>query len=193
MEVKVSKKKKVANKVPSTKSEELVIDEQSQPEPPEELPSIQVDEQVEQQTETEPQSTPELTPAAEVPVEPALPAPKPKPLTLSSLRAELDTLCQVVEQQSVLITQLMETPIRQRKPVVSNGKIQIKDTLTGKVYPSKNNAYQSLLKAGELKELVDKGVFGPNPEKNSFGCYNLFRAYPDRFEEVHQQEQEPKA
>jgi len=82
----------------------------------------------------------------------------------------------------------METPTRQRKPPVSNGKIMIKDKLTGKVYPSKNNVYQSLLKAGDLKELVDKGVFGPIPEKNNFGCYNLFRAWPDRFQEVKLQE-----
>ena len=82
----------------------------------------------------------------------------------------------------------MEAPARQRKPPTSNGKVSIKDTVTGKIYPSKNNVYQSLLKAGELKELVDAGVFGPNPAKNSFGCYNLFRAWLNRFEEVHEEQ-----
>jgi hypothetical protein len=71
---------------------------------------------------------------------------------------------------------------------VSNGKIMIKDKQTGKIYPSKNNVYQSLLKAGDLNDLVNKGLFGDNPAKNSFGCYNLFRAWPNRFEEVHEEQ-----
>jgi hypothetical protein len=103
---------------------------------------------------------------------------------LASLSGELSALKQVVDQQSLQIKQLMETPARQRKPPTSNGKVQIKDTLTGKIYPSKNNVYQSLLKAGELDDLVKQGVFGSDPAKNSFGCYNLFRAYPGRFVEV---------
>ncbi len=54
------------------------------------------------------------------------------------------------------------------------------------VAPESNsyNAYQSLLKSGELKELVDKGVFGDVPEKNTFGWYALTRALPDRFEGI---------
>ena len=60
--------------------------------------------------------------------------------------------------------------------------------MTGEVYPSKNNAYQTLLKAGELKELVDKGIFGAVPEKNTFGWYALVRAWPDRFEEKKSEE-----
>jgi hypothetical protein len=44
-----------------------------------------------------------------------------------------------------------EALARKRKPVASNGKIKIKDKNTGKVYSSKNNAYQSLLKSVELK------------------------------------------
>ena len=81
----------------------------------------------------------------------------PPPLTLKQLHQEIETI---------------------------NGKVQIKDTQTGAVYPSKNNAYQSLLKSGELKGLVDKGLFGPDPEKNTFGWYTLQREWPDRFEEV---------
>jgi len=37
------------------------------------------------------------------------------------------------------------------------------------------------LKAGELDALVKQGVFGSDPAHNSFGCYNLFRFYKDRF------------
>jgi len=104
------------------------------------------------------------TPKPEVPQpeEPAAPAP-----TLENLFEELQSLKQLTE-----------------KPVSSNGKVQILDKQTGEIYPSKNNAYQTLLKSGELKDLVDKGVFGDIPEKNTFGWYALVRELPDRFEEV---------
>jgi len=72
----------------------------------------------------------------------------------------------------------------------ANGKTKIRDTKTGEIYPSKNNCYQTLLKAGELKDLVDKGVFGALPAKNNFGWFALNRAYPDRFEEVHNEDKE---
>jgi hypothetical protein len=75
-----------------------------------------------------------------------------------------------------------------RKPTANN-KIQIRDKPTGKIYKSKNSVYQTMLKAGELKDLVEKGIFGDIPEKNTFGVNALFRAWPDRFEEVHNQEQ----
>jgi hypothetical protein len=108
----------------------------------------------------------------------------PPPLTMKQLHQELETIKQVVDEHAQLIVQLQETLARKRKPVASNGKVQIHDKQTGTVYPSKNNAYQSLLKAGELKDLVDKGIFGPDPEKNTFGWYALVREWPDRFEEV---------
>jgi len=108
----------------------------------------------------------------------------PPPLTMKQLHQELETLKQVVGEHAQLIAQLQETLARKRKAVQSNGKVQIKDKQTGSVYPSKNNAYQSLLKSGELKSLVDKGLFGPDPEKNTFGWYTLQREWPDRFEEV---------
>ena len=132
---------------------------------------------------------PTVEPTAEVKPTPVVePAPnqpvKPKPLTMASLHAEIEELRKIVDGQAVSIKQLLEAPVRQRKPPTSNGKVQIKDTLTGKIYPSKNNVYQSLLKAGELKSLVNAIVFGSDPAHNSFGCYNLFRAYPGRFVEV---------
>ena len=125
-------------------------------------------------------------PEAEVlkPEEPATPAP-----TLENLFEGLQSLKQLAEEHTNLITQLQETLARKRKPPASNGKVQILDKQTGEIYPSKNNAYQTLLKSGELKDLVDKGVFGDNPAKNTFGWYALVRELPDRFEEVKQVEE----
>ncbi len=104
--------------------------------------------------------------------------------TLEQLHQELQSLKQLVEEHTNLISQLQETLARKRKPPASNGKVQILDKQTGEIYPSKNNAYQTLLKSGALKELVDKGVFGDIPKKNTFGWYALVRELPDRFEEV---------
>ena len=123
--------------------------------------------------------TPAPTPEVPQPEAPATPAP-----TLESLFEELQSLKQLAEEHTNLISQLQETLARKRKPVSSNGKVQILDKQTGEIYPSKNNAYQTLLKSGELKSLVDKGVFGDIPEKNTFGWYALVRELPDRFEEV---------
>jgi len=103
--------------------------------------------------------------------------PTPPAITLESVHADLETL-------KLVVAELRDTLARKRRPVASNGKIQIRDKTTGKVYPSKNNAYQSLLKAGELKELVAKGLLGDAPDKNTFGWYTLVRELPDRFEEV---------
>lgn len=103
-------------------------------------------------------------------------------LTLEGVQKELDDLKKLVSDHASQITFLQEALARKRNPT-SNGKIQIVDKVAGTVYPSKNNAYQTLLKSGELKELVEKGVFGDDPEKNTFGWYALVRAWPDRFEE----------
>jgi len=84
---------------------------------------------------------------------PTLP-PKPKTLNMAYLQEEFEVLLQIIELHSAWIVELQEAQDRKRKAPASNGKITIKDTLTGKIYPSKNNVYQSLLKAGELKELV---------------------------------------
>lgn len=105
-----------------------------------------------------------------------------EPLTLESVQKELDILKELASDHAKQIASMQEALAKKRRPT-SNGKVQILDKLTGKIYPSKNSAYQTLLKAGELKELVDKGVFGPEPEKNTFGWYALVRAWPDRFEE----------
>ena len=204
----------MSKKKPTIKKVEPVVEEYPEPEPQDDVPSRQIEEvpeteaePIEQPAEPEPvaevepqpivepiaEPVPTVEPAVEVKPQPVVeptPAPaKPKPLTMISLHSELEELRQVVDGQAILIKQLMEIPIRQRKPPTSNGKVQIKDMVTGKIYPSKNNVYQSLLKAGELDDLVKQGVFGSDPAKNSFGCYNLFRAWPNRFEEIPDQEQ----
>ncbi len=113
--------------------------------------------------------------------EPQLEVVEPK---LSDIKLILDALTATVLDHTRQIAELQETLARKRKPVSSNGKVQIRDKKTGTTYPSKNNAYQTLLKSGELKDLVDKGIFGDNPAKNTFGWYALVRELPDRFEEV---------
>jgi hypothetical protein len=193
----------MTKKKPTTKKVEPVIEEQIDPEPAEELPLRQLEEPpVEQPAEPEPvvETEPTVEPEKSAEIEPqpvvaeqkteSMPTlpPKPKTLTLAYLQEEFGVLMEIIELHSTLITELQETQARKRKAPLSNGKIMIKDTLTGKVYPSKNATYQTLLKAGELKELVDKGILGDNPLKNSFGCYNLFRAYPNRFVEVKTEE-----
>jgi len=105
-----------------------------------------------------------------------------EPPTLEGIQKELNILKELVSDHAQQIASMQDALTRKRKPT-SNGKIQILDKITGEVYPSKNQAYQVLLKAGELKELVDKGIFGSDPEKNTFGWYALVRAWPDRFEE----------
>ena len=82
-----------------------------------------------------------------------------------------------------LIAEIREIISRKRKPT-NNAKVKIKDKKTGKVYQSKNGCYKSLLKAGELTDLIKKGVFGYDPEHNTFGWYALNRELPDRFEEI---------
>ncbi|MBA7596059.1 hypothetical protein ES703_03028 [subsurface metagenome] len=107
----------------------------------------------------------------------------PKSLNMVYLYSEIQAVKQIIQEHGQQIAGIQEALARKRKPVLNN-KIQIKDKKTGKTYPSKNNCYQSLLKGGELKELVNKGIFGDNPEKNTFGWYALVREWPDRFEEV---------
>ncbi|MFC1947241.1 hypothetical protein ACFLXY_04890 [Chloroflexota bacterium] len=134
------------------------------------------------ESEVTPTPAPDLE-SGSAPVEATEPVDTPA-LTIEDLYTEMLMLREMVLEHSTAIIELQQTTARKRKPVASNGKIQIRDKQTGTVYPSKNNAYQSLLKAGELKELVDIGVFGAEPSKNTFGWYTLVKEWPDRFEEV---------
>ena len=191
----MTKKKNPTNTV------EQVVEEQIEPEPVEELPVRQIEEVHEVELEPVVETAPIVEPVAqEKEAEPEksadaehveltpIPHVKPKAISLVSLHAELEELRTIVDQQVIQIKLLMAPPMRQRNPPISNGKVQIKDTKTGKIYPSKNATYQTLLKAGELEDLVKQGVFGSDPIHNSFGCYNLFRFYKDRFIEIKSQE-----
>ena len=196
----------MTKKKPATKKVAPVESEPIEPEPQDDVPSRQIEpdpveppaepepiaetapivETVAQVQEAEPEKSAEVEPPPVVEPTPApipVPTSKPKPLTMTSLHTEIEELRKIVDGQAIFIKQLLEAPVKQRKPPLSNGKIQILDTLTGKSYPSKNATYQSLLKAGELSELVNKGLLGNNPYKNNFGCYILFRAFPGRFQE----------
>jgi len=201
-----SKKKKPVTKV----SAEPVVETPIDPTPQDDVPTIQIEEvqdtepePIEQPAEPEPvvETEPKVESVAEVKqAEPEksadaehveltpIPHIKAKPITLVSLHAEVEALRTIVDQQVIQIKLLMAPPMRLRNPPLSTNKVQIKDTLTGKIYPSKNATYQTLLKSGELEDLVKQGVFGSDPAKNSFGCYNLFRAYPNRFVEVKPEE-----
>ena len=110
-----------------------------------------------------------------------------QPPTLLNLQRNIEVLWQTIQEHSLQIEELQGSLIRKRK-LAFNGKKQIRDKQTGKVYRSQNNTYQSMLKAGELKELVDKGIFGNDPAKNNFGWFALVREWPNRFEEVKPEE-----
>ena len=101
-------------------------------------------------------STITLAPKEEPPVPHDASKPEKKPLTLNQLNQELVLAKKQLQEHTSLISQLQDTLSHKRRPVASNGKVQIRDKQTGKVYPSKNSVYQTMLKAGELKELVDK-------------------------------------
>ena len=140
--------------------------------------------------EPEPQ---ELEQVPEQPPTEQLEAP-PEPVTSTAqldapatavIAPTIESIYQELQSLKLTVAELQEALARKRKPVASNGKVQILDKQTGEIYRSKNNAYQTLLKSGELKELIDKGVFGDIPEKNTFGWYALVRELPDRFEEIH--------
>jgi len=119
-------------------------------------------------------------PAAAPKPAPEQPAVKPEPF---DMQKEILFMKAVVLDLLAEVAELVASQKPLRRPT-ANGKVQIKDKQSGKIYPSKNSVYQSLLKAGELKELVDQGIFGLDPSKNTFGWYALQKALPDRFEVV---------
>jgi len=115
---------------------------------------------------------------------------EPPPIMTGVLK-DIEQLKLSVINLSMQLADLRSTLTVKRTPM-PNGKAQIRDKTTGKTYKSKNNAYQTMLKAGELKDLVDKGVFGADPAKNNFGWFALNRAWPDRFEEVKPDGEQPE-
>jgi hypothetical protein len=108
------------------------------------------------------------------------PAVEPAPF---DIQKEILFMKALVLELSAQVTELIASQKPLRRPT-ANGKVQIKDKWTGKIYPSKNNAYQTLLKSGELDALVKQGILGSEPEKNTFGWYALQKTLPDRFEVV---------
>jgi hypothetical protein len=103
---------------------------------------------------------------------------------IREIRDEVFFIHKVLEEQSILLSEIQQTMAKKRNPPKSSDRVKILDKVTGITYKSKNNAYQTLLKAGKLKDLVEKGVFGSDPMKNTFGWYALEKAFPGRFEEV---------
>jgi hypothetical protein len=186
----INKKRKPDTKAKATveKTPEVTLSEETTSEPVREEKATQTAEEV--TTTLAPAPAPDINVSPAVTAEiPTLP-PKPKPLTMANLKTEVDELRTLIQTLTTQMADVQSQLSLKRKPTVNN-KVQIKDTVTGKIYKSKNNVYQTMLKAGELKDLVEKGIFGAVPEKNTFGVYALFRAYPDRFEEVHDQDQTP--
>jgi hypothetical protein len=176
----IDKKRKPTPVKATAKVTEETQPEAIQPEPAQEEKATQPVEEV----------TPIPTPTPVINVEPPAitqPPAKPKPPTTVSLKSELDELRTQLQTLTTQMADVQSQLALKRKPT-ANGKVQIRDKQTGKIFKSKNNVYQTMLKAGDLKDLVEKGIFGDVPDKNTFGVYALFRAYPDRFEEVHDQE-----
>ena len=158
--------------------------------PNKEQPQAQAPEQEESKVEDikaegEQPIPPESTPEQEVePLEAQEGKPKEEgSATLADVIQELNLVKAILLDHSNQIANLKEGQTRKRK-AIPNGKVQILDKKTGEIHSSKNSTYQTLLKSGELKELVDQGLFGADPAKNTFGWYALVRAWPERFEEV---------
>ena len=147
-------------------------------------------EQVKVESPAPTSSEPLTQPVAETPTVNVKKTEPPKPLTLAGLKQELEilksTVIPILAKHDELLVSISESLARKRTPVQSNGKVQIKDKTSGKIYKSKNATYKTLLKEGALKDLADQGIFGSDPEHNTFGWYALNRAYPGRFEEIHE-------
>ena len=89
------------------------------------------------------------TPEKKQPKKKAAPPQSPKhepPLTLESLKKQLDDLALHVQRHAEPIL-YYDAVIRRRHKMTSNGSVQILDKVAGKVYPSKNSAFQSLMLA----------------------------------------------
>jgi len=96
-------------------------------------------EQEEKSTVPVEQVTPAPTPVMNV--EPPLtsqPLSKPKPLTMASLKVEIDELHKHVLDLTMQMADINIQLALKRKPT-ANGKIQIRDKQTGKIYKSKRN------------------------------------------------------
>ena len=141
---------------------------QEQPQPEPQVEETETPEPQPSEPTLESTSTPSLTPNPDF-------IPIPPDLNLSHVYTEVVFMEQVLSDVLDIAFQIQEHIMKKRTPAKSNGKVQIRDKQTGTVYPSKNNTFQSLLKSGDLKELVDQGLLGDNPSENTFGWYILVR------------------
>jgi len=169
----------MSRKRPQVRPEQVPIPARpSEPEAPKEEPESQESTPEVEGQGPAPDETPETPQSEQAPEQPT--PDQPSEPTLADVFAILTDLKQMLSDQH----EMLQSAPRARRKAMSNGtKVQVLDKETGEVFPSKNKTYQTLLKRGALKELVDRGIFGDDPDKNSFGWYALKRAWPDRFVE----------
>jgi len=55
------------------------------------------------------------------------------------------------------------------------------DTKTGREFMALNQCYLTLLREGELEEMLRAGKLADNPEEDRFGWFKMRRFYPGRF------------
>lgn len=55
------------------------------------------------------------------------------------------------------------------------------DTRSGRIFPSLNKCYLTLLRDGELEAMRRAGKLALNSEEDNFGYYKMRRFYPGRF------------
>lgn len=58
---------------------------------------------------------------------------------------------------------------------------KVKNTYTGRIFPSLNQCYLALLREGRLEEMRIAGKLAHTPEEDNFGYYKMRRFYPGRF------------
>ena len=112
------------------------VTEETQPEA-----TLTEPEQEEKVTQPVEEATPTPTSTPETKVEPPViiePPPKPKPPTMVSLKADVDELHKHVLDLTMQMADINIQLALKRKPT-ANGKIQIRDKQTGKIYKSKRN------------------------------------------------------
>jgi hypothetical protein len=103
---------------------------------------------------------------------------------LVKLLVEVENIKSRMTTFELQLADVKEHHVDARGEMAKRPRTQIKDNTTGRVFKSKNATYQTLLREGALKELVEVGLFGDDSKGNNFGWFALNRALPGRFEEV---------
>jgi hypothetical protein len=143
----INKKRKPDTEIKG-KAKEKTKSETTKPEPVQEehVPEEKVTQPV---LEVTPTPTPTPTPETKVEPPAATPPSKPKPLTLVSLKTDVDALNKCLQLMDLKLEGFEALVAMKRRPPANSNKVQIRDKQTNKLYPSKNSVYQNLLKAGE--------------------------------------------